>query len=387
MKEKPLNKIFVFLLFCFLLIFPKGGMKVFNIPITWGYLLLGIYSIFLFFNKKTVINHKRLFSFLLVLPFVLVSALSFLINGIDSIEFTVSFIVSFLILPFIFYIAFSETIETLNIDYFSKLLKNSIFIIAIFGIFLFFYRIIFNKFIQIPFLTVNFNDYNLLDLKHIDRGSVYKLISTFNNGNLYGICILMLFPLYLHMEKSFLKKTLIIISLTLTISRTIWIGLILSLFLYYLFVNRRNYFQFITFLFISALSIYSLLTIFNFSNEFIFDKDLGGRFDQLSYLKDISIFPLKPFTGLEEMTYLSILDQFGMIGLINFIIAMTCPFLFILKKKLNNFNKCVVAGLITYLIIAISDGAILLIPTMAYYWFLSSMLLTNKKYVLSMNKI
>lgn len=387
MKQSSLNKISVFLLFCFLLIFPKGGMKLFNVPITWGYLLLGFFSVLTFFNKKIEINHKRLFSFLTILPFIFVCSLSFLINGIVSIEFTISFIVSFIILPFIFYIAFSGSIEALNIEYFSKLLKNSIFIVAIFGIFLFFYKIAFNKFIQIPFLTVNFNDYNLLDIKHIDRGNVYKLISTFNNGNLYGICILMFFPLYLLLEKSFFKKTCMIISLTLTISRTIWIGLLVSLVFYYLLVNRKNYIQFIAFLFISLLSIYFVLSVFEFSNDFVFDKDLGGRFDQLSYLKDISIISHKSFSRIEEMTYLSILDQFGIIGLLNFIIAMTCPFIFIIKKQLNEFHKCIVLGLITYLIIAISDGAILLIPTMAYYWFLSSALLTNKTYALSMDNI
>ena len=52
------------------------------------------------------------------------------------------------------------------------------------------------KFIEIPFLTVNAGDYGTLEsTKHINRGGYLKLISTYNNGNVYGVATLILLPL------------------------------------------------------------------------------------------------------------------------------------------------------------------------------------------------
>src|SRR5579862_3355419 len=84
----------LFVLWLFLLVFPKGGFKFAGIPLTWGYFLLGLISFFSLFRKSFTCQTQRLHAFFLTIPFQIISALSFAINGIDHISFGISFIVS-----------------------------------------------------------------------------------------------------------------------------------------------------------------------------------------------------------------------------------------------------------------------------------------------------
>ena len=77
----------------------------------------------------------------------------------------------------------------------------AVLFVSAYGIFLFFYKLGTGSFIEIPYLTVNAGDLGELEGKSIDRGGIFKLISTYNNGNVYGISILILLPLYAHLEK------------------------------------------------------------------------------------------------------------------------------------------------------------------------------------------
>ncbi|NGX64125.1 MAG: hypothetical protein KR126chlam6_01551, partial [Candidatus Anoxychlamydiales bacterium] len=123
----------------FIVVFPKGGIKIKNIPITWGYLLLGFIALISLIRKKYYINKDHIYSLLFLIPFQIYSLISMYINGIEDIGFTISFLVCFFILPFIFFFIFSQHLENLDLDYFFKILKRSILFIAAYGIFLFFY--------------------------------------------------------------------------------------------------------------------------------------------------------------------------------------------------------------------------------------------------------
>ena len=98
------------------------------------------------------------------------------------------------------------------------------------------------RFVEIPFLTVNFHDVGTLETtKYIDRGGIFKLISTYNNGNVYGVCLLMLLPFYNSVEPSKLKRMIVKLSLLLTLSRTVWFGLFFAEILTYLYVYRITF--------------------------------------------------------------------------------------------------------------------------------------------------
>ena len=204
-----LSKLSISLLCLFLLFFPKGGIKIGALPITWGYALLGLFSLILIFRPSHKISMLRLISCLALVPFQLLSIFSITIYGHETLEFTISFFISFIVLPMMFYLLFSESIERLDMLFFLKWVRTGVFFIAVYGIFLFFYKFLTGKFIELPFLTVNFHDLGQLEEKNINRGFVFKLISTYNNGNLYGVAVLLLLPLYQVIEKSKLKQLLV----------------------------------------------------------------------------------------------------------------------------------------------------------------------------------
>lgn len=95
--------------------------------------------------------------------------------------------------------------------------------------------------VDIPGITVNYSDYRSnpsgwwLD-KNNAVGDASKMVSTYQNGNLFGVTIILLFPIALSSEKKMLGKmffwVLFVLSVLLSGSRTVYLGLIL-LVVYY----------------------------------------------------------------------------------------------------------------------------------------------------------
>jgi len=366
------------LLVIFLLIFPKGGIKFYDIPFTWGYLLLGIFSIVALTRKPVIVHRERLQALIAQAPFLCICAFTMLINGIQSIPMAISFWISFLFLPVLFFLLFSKDVETFDSELFFHLFRKGIFFIAIYGIALFVFKQLTGQFLEIPFLSVNIADMGHLEEKCINRGNVYKLISTYNNGNIYGICILMLLPLYSFLETSQWKHWIVKFSLIMTLSRTVWIGLIFHEICYQWFSLKNKRFSMPKALF-SFLLVFTLLAFtssyYGFYWSFFADPTWGGRKEQLEAIANIGIFSTKPFDYISEIVYAGIVQSFGWAGFAAFIVAIAGPFCYqIFSKKLLPLQRCIAIGLATYLFISASDGAILLLPVMAIYWFLLSLL-------------
>jgi hypothetical protein len=372
---KP-NKI-LFLLWLFLLVFPKGGFKFAGIPLTWGYLLLGFVSIYSLFRNRFVCQTQRLIAFCSTVPFQLLSIFSFLSHGIDDVSFGISFILNFIIFPWFFYIFLSEQIESIDLRFLFKLIKAGIFYVAVYGIFLFLYKMKTGNLIEISFLTTNYHDYGELGNKCNDRGFVFKLISTYNNGNIYGICLLMIFPLYRFLETSKWRKCIVAVSLVLSFSRTVWAGLIVSEMLFASIVLKKNIFlSLILPLVIFIVAIFYITFFVGSGLRFLFDPTLGGRAGHLEVFKTLSLFPNKSFEGISEIVYLGILSNFGILGLFSFLTAMICPILLmVLFKPICPIRKSILCGLINYLFLCTSDGALLYVPVLVFYWLLSSIVL------------
>jgi hypothetical protein len=243
---------------------------------------------------------------------------------------------------------------------------------------LFFFKQLTGHFLEIPLLTGNINDFGRLEEKCIDRGNVFKLISTYNNGNIYGICLLMLLPLYCLFEPSRWKPWVVKLSLLMTMSRTVWIGLFFHEICYQLFISKsKNHRLIKTF---NAFSILTAILIFLSSHygffwSFFADPTLGGRKSQLNAFFSTGFFSTESFGGISEIVYAGILTDFGWVGLAAYLFALSGPLLYqILSRPLSLPQQCIALGLITYLVVSASDGAILLLPTLAFYWFLLSFL-------------
>ena len=330
METKNKSNLFVLIVFLFLIIFPKGGLKIQEIPITWGYLLLPL---------CTLVNwrFRSLRPLHYLIPLQLLFFYSVIVNGVEDVGFFFDFLYSFFLLPLCI---FSADLPILQ----PKWIRNSMLFLAIYGIVLFFFKLFTGEFFEIPFLTVNGADAGLIGDKCIERGDYFKLISTYQNGNLFGICMLMLLPLYKFRGKSIIK-----LALLLTLSRTVWAGLI-----YYELVVEKNYYKVLV---IGAL-LFALSLWMGFSFDFFLDETLGGRSDDFDILREMTLFPSKPFGAIKEMVYVGMMENLGLLGLFAFLYAMI-PF----AKGRN--------GQLVYLFLCFSDGALLLIPTMAIYWLLA----------------
>ena len=289
-----------------------------------------------------------------------------------------SFWVSFLFLPFCFLVFFSKDIETFDDRHFFNLLKKGVFFIAAYGIGLFFFKLLAGFFLEIPLITANLGDFGQLESKHINRGAVFKLISTYNNGNIYGICLLMLLPLYCLMEKNHWRTGIVKISLLLTLSRTVWLGLFFHE-IGYRWLTSQNKKRFFINIFISLVFFISILAalsnFFGLPWQFFTDATFGGRKGQLEFIFQTGLFSREPFSGISEIVYAGIISSFGWVGLVFFLFAMGAPLFFeVFSRSLSKIHQSIALGLLNYLFVSGSDGAILLLPTMAFYWFLLSLL-------------
>ena len=373
------KKNWFFLLVVFVLIFPKGGVKIAEVPLTWGYLLIGLTACGILLKKQWIISRNHLFILVTQIPFQLIALLHFQMQGVQDRGAFLAFLTHFFFFPIVFFALFSRSIETLDIRFFNTLLKRGISLVSIYGIVLFFFRIVVGKFLYVPLLTANLHDLNILELtKCISRGNLFKLISTYNNGNIYGICILMILPYYQTIEQNRWKKRVVKLSLILTLSRTIWAGLLIEELMTRFFIHPLTRQTVVNFLyrwgvFIGSIGI--VLYYLNYDVSFAFDSTLGGRIRQFESIADISWLGQFSFVAFEEIIYLSILKNFGLLGLFSFILSMTIPLgIYLMTSKPSPDKKSLFSGLFLYLIMACSDGAILLIPVMAFYWFISGLL-------------
>ncbi|MBM3191029.1 MAG: hypothetical protein FJZ63_00045 [Chlamydiae bacterium] len=358
-------------LILFLLCFPKGGIKLVGIPLTWGYLLLFTIGTFCWITKPLVLQKNAFKCLLALVPFQLIAFATLFLYGTENLGYSFSLFIHFFLIPWFFWGVFPQYLSQELLNDILEGARRGVFFVASFGIFLFLYKIATGTFLEIPFLTINYHDYKQLEtLKCIDRGGIFKLISTYNNGNLYGICILMLLPLYQHLEKRLSKRLLVKLSLILTLSRTIWLGLFLYELLIPLTYKISLLKKGINIIFSLpgiGLSLLLLHRFFPFSLDFLLDRFLGNRLGQLEVLHDFQFFSTKPFQEVFEIIYLGILKSFGVVGLLAFLLAMIYP---LLLPSTSSFKAPLSLGLFLYLLIALGDGALLLIPVMCFYSFI-----------------
>ena len=113
--------------------------------------------------------------------------------------------------------------------------------------------------------------------------------------------------------------------------------------------------------------------LLEYGNDFVFDTSMGGRQTQFSTLHNFTILPAKPFQGIDEIVPLSMLNELGLLGLISYYIAFGVPIILAFNRQNKPiWQKGLIVGMVTYLFVSISDGAFLLIPTLALFFFISS---------------
>ena len=390
----PLAEAVATLLLLFLVLFPKGGIKLGDVPVTWGYLLIAITSPVLFFYSLLFlpwrIRPSVVLALLTLLPFQVLYLYSYFANGVALPGYAFSVAVNFFALPLSFLLIYPTFFPRLDRERFRRIFCNCVTAAALWGLLLFFLWPFTHKLIEIPPLTVNLADYGtVVQTKHIYRGPFLKLISTYNNGNVYGVATFLILPLFTLLEPRRWRRNLVRIALFLTLARTVWIGLVAEQLLslaqpFFLSLGSFPRLRLggtgrrlaIVFVFLLVCVGYALTT--PYAVAFILDPTLGGRLGELALATRSTWLPAVPLTGFSEILFASTIVNYGYAGFFALSLVFLSPFALALLHPgvlQNPVRRMALKGIALYLILAISDGAANLIPVLAFFWFVYSVFL------------
>ena len=385
------------LLTVFLVLFPKGGFRFGPLPLTWGYLLLGLITppafLVRFLQMPLRYPPRVLLVTVMLLPMQMLFWYAGRFYGVSNPPFAFSTFVGLFALPWIFLLVYGPFFPRLDGEQLARWFCGCVFYAAAWGIFLFFLHPIAHHFIEVPYLTVNASDYGELEnTKNIGRGLFYKLISTYNNGNLYGVATLLLVPLFDRLERSRFRRGTVKVALFLSLSRTVWVGLILNELLslgvqlarqigtfpvLYLGAARR---RFLAIGAIVGFILFSLLFITSQGGgrQFLLDLTGGNRVNQIYAAQGSAFLPEHALYGFGEILYASAAQYWGIAGLYAFTLIMVSPLLILASSPRimqSPLQRAALKGLVIYIAMAGVDGALDFIPVMAFYWFVYAVFL------------
>lgn len=374
----------------FLVLFPKGGFKLGSVPITWGYTIVGITMFVgvvpLLVRNSLKVGRGTVGAFFSLLPFQILLLYSLAVNGVEDFGFALSDVVAFFILPIAFLVIYPQFLLKIRMVRLIALIRWLVFLAAAYGIFLWVWRMVTGSYIEIPFLTVNVDDLGTLGDKYNSRpDGFFKLISTYNNGNQYGVATLLLLPIIDEYETSRFRRLVIRAALMLTLSRTIWVGLVIyeavqifRLITRDLIASQQLAIKYSTLKRSSRLVILSAvvlgMTLLFSGISFLFDSSLGGRTEYLQGVTEhLTLLPEAPVAQFTDVIYFTALTMFGISGLVALSFLFCSPLVLTIKFRELHENRLQLTaflGLVIYIPLAAMDGALNYIPTMAFYWFL-----------------
>jgi lipoprotein signal peptidase len=368
-----------FMLF-YMIAFPKGGIKAGGVPLTIGYAFTPVLMALVAARGRGLsVPLDRLLALTSCAALAAWSAVVVNMNGAESAASLISYFVTVVYLPLFGLVTFSSLLLDDGRRLVERTLVWAVRTIVVFGIFLFVFKQATGHWIEIPFVTVNVGDTGNLDDKMINRGGIFKLISTYNNGNIFGVCVLVMAPLYLLLEERRLLRGALYLALFLTLSRTAWIGMAL-LFAIRSFASGVRPTTILSMLVgagVGLLFLTGLLSAMGRDLSFLWDSNLGGRIGQLDALNDIRIIPDQTFEAIPEIAYLGFIQFFGVPGLLFFLAYLATPPLLLWLEGVRPLSLTPAAaclqGMVLYMIIAGADAAFGLIPVMMIFWMIAGL--------------
>jgi hypothetical protein len=176
-----------------------------------------------------------------------------------------------------------------------------------------------------------------------------------------------------------LFKIAFVMAMLFTLSRTVWLGLILGII--FIAYSRglklsRIIVLFVILIFLGV-ALYFVLLLSGLGSNFLLDIKLGGRITYFDTLWTSGIIPYQQAADLYEIVYIGIIRNYGYIGLMLFLLFTTSP-IFAMRTigvRLNQQTAAAVClqGIYIYLVLAMSDGAFNYIPVMQIFWMLAAM--------------
>lgn len=361
----------------FMLAFPKAGFYYRNIPITFGYVVLGfLAALELVYKAK---NRQRSAEPVIMLLLVMLFGLgvvelgSFRVYGMKSMGVGISIVVSSVLIPVLAILATQWVLRSLGVERFIKCLRWALAIVFAYGVISFFAYNLFGKVVGVPYLTTTGSDLSQIFSRHNLRGGVVKMFSTYNNGNILGINVLMWGPIAaVGVSSSWLSGAVFRSICLLTLSRSVWAGMIA----YEIFnaLMKRS----VRRIFVAGAAVLGLLTLTILVSwligkdpiAFLLDKDLGGRMSNLQ--NDLEVISQRRIGWDSESVYAAAYLAFGPLGAVMLTAIWTIPVWAGGKTPLQQTARlaCVI-----YLLVSIIEGAFVLVPTQATYWMIATIAL------------
>lgn len=261
---------------------PKAGIEVYGFPLTFGYILLaaaapvGLIALI----SRPTLQAAAIGNFIAYLVVGLITIYKTLVFG-APISAVLIGLALFIALPMIMLIGLCAHLEYLSERQIGGILKWCMRFVIAWGIMNFVLYMLFQHIVEIKYVTINAGEVSSVFNKNNRRGSLMKLISTYNNGNIFGVCMIMLAPVYIYFEKSRAWVVAFLAAIVLSLSRTTWFGLIAVGGLMVITGQirvARGYFWIAVAASI-ALAIVMAAAI-GWSSNSILDTNLGGRLSQ-----------------------------------------------------------------------------------------------------------
>lgn len=391
--------------------FPKAGIKIAGIPLTVGNILFAItFMVWCFLKiKNKTIKINQSFRLILVgiyyfiFKYFLVFCLGYKLSEV------IGYVIPLVIYPLIFPIVYEVVDSEEKMNKLIKVIISGFFFLCFYALLQYFVGI--DK-CDIPGLTVNLTDYKemgslwfMAKSNGTDISST-KIVSTYQNGNLFGISMILIYPIVYNYYKYKNENKKLILSLVifigcvfLTLSRACWLGIILFI-LFEIIMQKSNnvksIFKKITLIFICIVGIMIAFKYMpSIANRFL-DTNLedwismSGRtegmievfrtvYDSNSILAYIiGAFGIVNYSGLAyEMLPISMFVQTGIIGLL-LLYGVFIKFIFDMKTD-NYISKSVRLALIIWLIVGIIECGYWLPPAALNLFMLMALGYASKK--------
>lgn len=356
---------------------PKGGITAGGFPVTWGYLALipiGGLAVLGLLRRPALSVWPFIQAFLLFLPMVVLVYAKFDAAGISQASMW-TYVALFGALPIAVLAACAPFLEDIPADDIARALRWALRFAVLWGVMNFLFYAAWKDFIEVPYLTINAGDAGEIFAKNNRRGSLMKLISTYNNGNIFGVCMVMLWPLYMKVEPKRIFKLLFVLAVVLSLSRTAWFGLIAATLLCVLSGHLRalNSSLWIGIFFGTGLVVL-LLPLLGWTPDSLVNANLGGR---IRTIDDLS--PTlwgSPNIRIPELIYVGLYQSFGVLGFTLVLLALFLGPLYGIANwnELSELRRGAVLGTLSYLLTAAIDGAFVFPPTLLLFLFLTALI-------------
>lgn len=376
---KQLSRMLCCVVVIFLVALPKSGFYLGSTPVYGLYLIVLLLTpALLMFLLNTPVRRTRpaLYGALAMAPFWAVWLATELFIGHENIGYLGGHLFVFILIPTFFYLLsplYNEQTQTSIFRTLTLCIRG----VSVFGIFSFLNAVLTGDYLNIPYLTTGGGD-DVLSVwqRNNQRGELLKLVSTYNNGNIYGLCMAMLTPLYFRLEHRHFFRAILIASMILTLSRTVWLLTVLALLMTYgQGLTLRRFIALVTSLLVCVAAAVFLSSNYLGGDRFLMDSSLGNRDQFFWMLDEFRLMPHEPISAITEIPYLSIYHDFGLIGLACFILFFISPLLIAnpnpFSLRLDPYRRAVNAGVLIYLCASLSDSALLFVPSFACYGFLA----------------